>query len=144
MDDQLENKAQEAAESMEQAANQSWQNIEFAANQGAPAPTPAQPVQPVQPAPPQYYQPPQQAPNDPNRWTGELYTPEVTPPSQPYPHQAPGAYIDSQRAGYAPHLLHRHLSKKTNSRFGRSCSSSCLFCLSASPAPFCPSRSLSS
>lgn len=101
MDDQLENKAQEAAESMEQAANQSWQNIEFAANQGAPAPTPAQPVQPVQPAP-QYYQPPQQAPNDPNRWTGELYTPEVTPPSQPYPHQAPGAYIDSQRAGYAP------------------------------------------
>lgn len=36
-----------------------------------------------------------------------------------------------------PHLL--HLSKKTNSRFGRLYSSSCLFCLSASPAPFCPS-----
>jgi len=101
MDDQLENKAQEAAESMEQAANQSWQNIEFAANQGAPAPTPAQPVQPVQPAP-QYYQPPYQAPNDPNRWTGELYTPEVTPPSQPYPHQAPGAWTSNQHVGYAP------------------------------------------
>ncbi len=107
MDEQLENKAQEAAESMEQAANQSWQNIEFAANQETPQPTPVQPAQPVQPVQPvqpapQYYQPPQQAPNDPNRWTGELYTPEVTPPSQPYPHQPSGAWTNNQRAGYTP------------------------------------------
>jgi len=135
MDDQLENKAQEAAESMEQAANQSWQNIEFAANQGAPAPTPAQPVQPVQPAP-QYYQPPQQAPMTLTAGQGNSTRLKSHHPAN-LTHTkrlAPGPATNTLAM---PHLL--HLSKKTNSRFGRLYSSSCLFCLSASPAPFCPS-----
>jgi len=99
MDDQLENKAQEAADNMEQAANESWQSIEFAANQGATPPPYTQAQQP-----PQYYQPPQQtqyAPNDPNRWTGDLYTPEAPQPPQGYPQHAPSGYIDSQRVSYA-------------------------------------------
>lgn len=92
MDEQLENKAQEAADNMDKAANESWQNIEFAANQ---------PQTPPQPAP-QTYQPAQYAPNDPRRWSGELYTPEApTPADQQYTQAPQGGYIDAQRAGFS-------------------------------------------
>lgn len=92
MDEQLENKAQEAADNMEKAANESWQNVEFAANQ---------PQTPPQPAP-QTYQPAQYAPNDPRRWSGELYTPEApTPADQQYTQAPQGGYIDAQRAGFS-------------------------------------------
>lgn len=100
MDEQFNNQAQEAGDQLNQAAEQSWQNLEAAANQAAEQTQAAaeqayqgwqaQQVPHAAPQMPQYGQ------DDPNRWTGELYTPETTPPAQPY-HQAPGnSFIDAQ------------------------------------------------
>lgn len=108
MDEQFNDKAQEAADQLNQAADQSWQNLEAAANQAAEQTQAAaqqtqasadqayQAWQAQQPAAPQM---PAYGPNDPQRWTGELYTPEVTPPSQPYQQAPQSDYIDAQRVG---------------------------------------------
>lgn len=100
MDEQFNNQAQEAGDQLNQAAEQSWQNLEAAANQAAEQ-TQAATEQAYQgwQAPQAAPQMPQYAQDDPNRWTGELYTPEVTPPHQAY-QQAPGtSYIDAQPVG---------------------------------------------
>lgn len=105
MDEQFEERAQEAADNLEHAANQSWQNLEDAAQQaGQDFQSPAQLDQPQFNQPQQAWQQPpvqqpQYAPNDPNRWTGELYTPEVTPPDQTYSHPRQGGYVDSYQVG---------------------------------------------
>ena len=97
MDESFDNQAQETSHQLNQAADQSWQNLNTAANQAA---------EQTQAAAEQAYQgwqapavtpqaPRQYAPNDPNRWTGELYTPEIAP-SQSY-QQTPGSpYINAQ------------------------------------------------
>ena len=103
MDEQFNNQAQDANDQLNQAADQSWQNLDDAANQAAEQTQAAaqqafqnwqaQQTPPVAPQMPQYAQ------DDPNRWTGELYTPEATPPHQGY-QQAPGSsYIDAQPVG---------------------------------------------
>jgi|GEM_PF-2432066 len=116
--DNMEQAANESWQNIEFAANRAEENVQTAANNAASnmaynlnqsgsqsygfgsapvQPESSQPYTPPQPAP-QYYQQPQYAPNDPNRWTGELYTPEQP---QSYPQQPTSGYVDSQRVGYA-------------------------------------------
>lgn len=120
--DNMEKAANESWQNVEFAANQAEENVQSAVNNAASnmayninqsadnaysfgsapvQPVSNHPITPPQPAP-QTYQPAQYAPNDPRRWSGELYTPEApTPADQQYTQAPQGGYIDAQRAGFS-------------------------------------------
>ncbi len=91
MDDHLENKAQEAVDNMKMKPRMNPckalnlpQTIGHTSTIHASTTT-----TPILPTPPLTNS---HAPNDPNRWTGELYTPEAPQPPQGYPQHAQRVY----------------------------------------------------